>query len=99
MTALLVTLTVVEIALVIGVLAIYLMLIIRRLRAVSTVLGKVAFGVRAVDTHTASIARSVPRINSTLKEIHTALGPLVEKADSAATAKGSTAAGSRRPGL
>jgi hypothetical protein len=88
MTALLVTLTVVEIALVIGVLAVYLALISRRLRVVSTYLGRLAFGVRAVETQTASIGPSVVRINKTLQEIDAALGPLAEKAHTAAAGKG-----------
>ncbi|MQA61964.1 MAG: hypothetical protein GEU86_10785 [Actinophytocola sp.] len=81
MTALLVTLTVIEIALVVGVLAVYLILIGHKLRVVSTYLGKVAFGVRAVESHTAVIGPSVLRINERLREIDAALGPLAEKAE------------------
>lgn len=84
MTGLLVTLTVLEIVLVVGVLAAYLVRINRTLREVSTYLGKVAFGVRAVTTHTGSIGPSVMRINTTLREIDAALGPLAEKAEAAA---------------
>ncbi|MPY79282.1 MAG: hypothetical protein GEV04_12485 [Actinophytocola sp.] len=84
MTALLVTLTVVEIGLVVGVLAVYLVLIGRKLRVVSTYLGKVAFGVRAVESQTAGIGPSVVRINERLREIEAALGPLTEKAEAAA---------------
>jgi hypothetical protein len=86
MTALLVTLTVLEIALVVGVLATYLVLIDRRLRVVSTYLGKIAFGVRAVESQTASIGPSVVHINKTLTEIDSTLGPLTDKANAAAAA-------------
>lgn len=88
MTALLVTLTVIEIALVVGVLAVYLILIGRKLRVVSTYLGKVAFGVRAVESQTAAIEPSVIRINERLREIDAVLGPLAEKADTAARQRG-----------
>ncbi len=88
MTALLVTLTVIEIALVVGVLAVYLILIGRKLRVVSNVLGKVAFGVRAVESQTAPIGPSVLRINQRLGEINDALGPLAEKAEAAARQRG-----------
>lgn len=85
MTALLVTLTVIEIALVVAVLAIYLIVIDKHLKVISTWLGKVAFGVRAVNTQTASIGPSVIRINTTLREIDAALGPIAEKAERVAS--------------
>lgn len=85
MTALLVTLTVVEIALVVGVLAVYLILIDRRLRVVSTYLGKVAFGVRAVESQTRPIGPSVLRINSRLREIDVVLTQFAKKANAAAS--------------
>jgi uncharacterized protein YoxC len=80
MTWLLVSLTVLEVAVALAVLAIYLTLITRRLRYVSEYLGKIAFGVRAVDTQTSSIGDSVIRINKELRAIRHALGPLAEKA-------------------
>ncbi len=85
MIALLVTLTVIEIALVVAVLAIYLIVIDKHLKVISTWLGKVAFGVRAVNTQTASIGPSVIRINTTLREIDAALGPIAEKAERVAS--------------
>lgn len=87
MTALLVTLTVIEIALVVVVLATFLILIDRRLRTISTYLGKVAFGVRAVNSQTAPIGPSVVRINSTLTDINGVLKPMTDKADRAAQAQ------------
>ena len=88
MTTALVILTVVEVVIVLGVLAIYLVLIDRHLRVISTYLGKLAFGVRAVETQTSPIGPSVLRINATLREIDAALGPIAEKAGQAAQARG-----------
>jgi hypothetical protein len=87
MTTALVILTVVEVAVVVGVLAVYLIAIDRRLRGISAYLGKIAFGVRAVETQTSSIGPSVLRINATLREIDAALGPIAEKAQRAAGAR------------
>ena len=84
MTLLLVILTVLEVALLVAVLAIYLISIERRLGSISKILGKVAFGVRAVNTQTATVGPSVTKLNSTLQEIEGALGPLAEKARRAA---------------
>lgn len=67
-----------------GVLATYLVLIDRRLRVISTYLGKVAFGVRAVETQTNPIGPSVLRINARLRDIDAALGSVAEKAKQAA---------------
>jgi hypothetical protein len=83
-TTLLVILTVLEIVLVVAVLAIYLIVVTRRLANVSRYLGKIAFGVRAVETQTGAIGPAVLRINQTLKEIEQALGPIAEKARLAA---------------
>ena len=88
MTTALVILTVVEVAIVVGVLATYLVLIDRHLRVISAYLGKLAFGVRAVEAQTSPIGPSVLRINATLREIDTALGPIAEKAKQAAEARG-----------
>jgi hypothetical protein len=88
MTTALVILTVIEVAIVVGVLAAYLVLIDRHLRVISAYLGKLAFGVRAVETQTSPIGPSVLRINATLREIDAALGPIVEKAKQAAEVRG-----------
>ena len=87
-TALLVTLSVIEIALVVGVLATYLIRIDNRLAKISSLLGKVSFGVRAVETQTSSIGPSVVRINGLLTDIDGALGPIVTKAEAAAHSNG-----------
>lgn len=87
MTKLLVILTVFEIALVVVVLASYVIALTRELRSISTTLGKVAFGVRAVESQTGAIGPSVLRINKTLAEIEAALGPIAEKAARAAASR------------
>jgi hypothetical protein len=89
MTTALVILTVVEVAIVVGVLAIYLVLISTHLRVISAYLGKLSFGVRAVETQTSPIGPSVLRINATLREIDAALGPIADKAKRSAEARGS----------
>ncbi len=84
MTTALVVLTVFEVLVVVAVLATYLILLTKRLANVSKYLGKIAFGVRAVETQTGVIGPSVLRINQTLREIEAALGPIAEKAQRAA---------------
>jgi hypothetical protein len=88
MTTALVILTVVEVAIVVGVLATHLVLIDRHLRVISAYLGKLAFGVRAVETQTSPIGASVLRINATLRQIDAALGPIADQAKRAAEARG-----------
>lgn len=64
---LLVVLTVLEALLLVGALALYLVAIIRRLRTISSILGKVAFGVRAVESQTRPIGTSVEAVNAALE--------------------------------
>lgn len=80
MTTALVILTVVEIAAVVVVLVTYLVLIDRRLRRISALLGKLAFGVRAVETHTARIGPSVVQLNQALTELDRALAEVESQA-------------------
>lgn len=84
MTRLLVVLTVAEVVLVVAVLAYYLIQLTREARGISATLGRVAFGVRAVESQTRPIGPGVLRINSLLAEIEAALGPLADKAEDAA---------------
>lgn len=77
----LVILTVVEILLLVGVLATYLVLIHHRLISINENLARITFGVRAVETQTASIGPSVTSLNQRLSEAAATLGPLVEKAE------------------
>ncbi len=74
-------LTVAEIVLVLVVLVVYLVAIRRRLELVTETLAKITFGVRAIESQTASIGASVTRLNRELQAIAGALGPLAEKAD------------------
>lgn len=84
MTALLVTLTIVEIVLVVAVLVYYLVRIAASLRRTSPLLGKVAFGVRAIETQCEVIGPAVLTVNDQLETIASALGDLTDLADSAA---------------
>jgi len=84
MRTLLIIATLVEIALLIGALAFYLVRIARSLRETSALLGKVTFGVRAIETQCDSIGPSVVRINSQLAVIGGALDGIAGLAESAA---------------
>ncbi|MDQ3165496.1 MAG: hypothetical protein M3Q17_04945 [Actinomycetota bacterium] len=86
MTALLVTLTVVEIVVVLIVLVYYLARIAGSLRRTSVLLGKVAFGVRAIETQCSAIGPSVLTVNEQLGGIAGALADLTHLADAAAAA-------------
>ena len=86
MTALLVTLTLLEIAVVLVVLVYYLVRIAASLRRTSVLLGKVAFGVRAIETQCSSIGPSVVTINEQLSGVSGALSDLTRLADDAGAA-------------
>ncbi|MDP9444919.1 MAG: hypothetical protein M3P83_11465 [Actinomycetota bacterium] len=88
MTALLVVLTLVEIALVAVVLVVYLVAIARSLRRTATLLAKVSFGVRAIESQCAPIGPSVTRINEQLTGISAALGQLATLAGHASRTDG-----------
>lgn len=83
MTALLVTLTVVEIVLVVVVLVYYLARIAGSLRRTSVLLGKVAFGVRAIETQCSVIGPSVVTVNGQLGGVAAALADLTHLAQAA----------------
>ena len=84
MTALLVVLTILEIVVVLGVLVYYLARIAGSLRRTSVLLGKVAFGVRAIETQCQVIGPSVLTVNEQLGGIVVALGDLSGLANAAA---------------
>ena len=84
MTTLLVTLTIIEIVLVVVVLVYYLARVAASLRRTSTLLGKVAFGVRAIETQTQVIGPSVLTVNEQLATVADALADLTDLADAAA---------------
>lgn len=84
MRNLLIVLTVVEIVLVVGVIAIYLVRISHSLHLTAKHLAKVTFGVRAVETQCSSIGPSVTRINEQLAVIAGAVGGVADRAEAIA---------------
>lgn len=84
MTAWLVPLTVVEVVLVVLVLVYYLVRIAASLRRTAVLLGKVAFGVRAIETQCEVIGPSVLTVNDQLRGVSRALVDLTGLADTAA---------------
>lgn len=84
MQRLLVTLTVVEILALAIVLVVYLVAIARSLRRTSATLGKVSFGVRAIEVQALPIGPGVTRINGQLTTIAGALDGLAGLAEAAA---------------
>ena len=84
MRSLLIILTVAEIALVIGVLAFYLIRISRSLHLSAKHLATVTFGVRAVETQCSSIGPSVTRINEQLQGIAGAVAGVADRAEAIA---------------
>ncbi len=76
MTALLVTLTVIEVVLVVAVLAYYLARIGASLRRTSALLAKVTFGVRAIERQTEPVGPRLREINGALEQAATALDDL-----------------------
>ena len=84
MRGLLVTLTIVEIVLVAMVLVYYLARVAASLRRTAVLLGKVSFGVRAIETQTNVIGPSVLKVNDQLGGIADALADLTDLATAAA---------------
>ncbi len=81
MRTLLIILTVAEIALVIGVIAFYLMRISRSLHLSAKHLAKVTYGVRAVETQCVTIGPHVTRINEQLGVIAGAMSGIADRAE------------------
>jgi len=84
MTALLVTLTIIEIVLVVVVLVYYLVRVAASLRRTAVLLGKVAFGVRAIETQCQVIGPAVLTVNEQLGGVADALADLTDLATAAA---------------
>ena len=78
MKALLIIATLVEIALLVGVLAVYLIGIARQLRTIARTLGLVTFGVRAIEKQTEPLGSSLRDINAALQRVAGLLGGLTE---------------------
>lgn len=81
MRGLLITLTAVEIVLFLGAVVVYVIRITRSLRRIELYLGKVTFGVRAIESQTAPIGPSVIRINEQLRGIDAALAGVAAAAE------------------
>lgn len=81
MRPLLILLTVAEIALVIGVIAFYLIRISRSLHESARHLAKVTYGVRAVETQCVTIGPDVTRINEQLGVIAGAVAGIADRAE------------------
>ncbi len=93
--------TLAEVALLVGVLAGYLIAIAARLRSVSSTLGQVTFGVRAIETQTAPIGPRLRDINGALEGVAAALQDVVGESaekDSTATGGGDDAGTIESPG-
>lgn len=84
----LIVLTVFEIVLALGVVAGYLIAIGNRLHSISANLGKVAFGVRAIESQTAAIEPAAVRLNQELEAITGALPGIAEAAERLAAKSG-----------
>jgi hypothetical protein len=69
----LIVVTLIEVALVVLVLAVYLIAIAATLRKVSSTLGLITFGVRAIEHQTAPIGPVVRDINGALEQVASAL--------------------------
>lgn len=78
---LLIVLTVAEIVLVVVVLAVYLVLLNRRMKSINSNLARIAFGVRAVETQTSTIGPSVTELNERLIESEGTLSRLADEGE------------------
>lgn len=73
MNTVLIIVTLLEVVIVVVVLALYLIAIAATLRKVSTTLGLITFGVRAIEKQTAPIGPVVRDINGALEQVAAAL--------------------------
>ena len=88
MKTLLIVLTLAELAVLVVVLATYLILIARQLRTTARTLGLVTFGVRAIEKQTDPLGPMLRDINGALEQVAGALGmPPVERRVAGRTAE------------
>jgi len=80
-----------EVVLLVAVLAGYLIAIAARLRHISQTLGKVTFGVRAIDTQTKPLGPRLTEINGALGQVAGALQAVAAAGDGARPAEDATA--------
>lgn len=78
MRAVLITLSLLEVAVVLAVLVVYLVAVSRSLRRTSATLGKVSFGVRAIETQTRSIGVHAPVLNDRLSQVASDVAALTD---------------------
>ena len=81
---LLVAFTALEIVVVLAVLAIFVIVLIRRLDGVARTLGRLTFGVRAVEKQLEAFPRSVGRTNHLLERVAAESVDVAERAERAA---------------
>ena len=93
MEAALITVTLIEVALLVVVLAVYLVVIAGMLRKVSATLGLVTFGVRAIEKQTEPIGPVAQDINADLEAVAGALESVVGPQPAQAEAEKTTAEG------
>ena len=79
MKTVLITLTLIELVLLVVVLAVYLILIAAKLRSISKTLGLVTFGVRAIEKQTQPIGPVLADINGALEGVANALESAIGK--------------------
>lgn len=81
---LLIALTVAEIVLLVVVLAVYLVLLNRRMQSINSNLARIAFDVRAAEPQTSTIGPSVTELNERLTESAETLHRLADEGESLA---------------
>ena len=86
--------TLAEVVLLVAVLAGYLVAIAVRLRNISSTLGKVTFGVRAIDTQTQPLAPRLGEINGALGQVAEALQAVASSQGDGRPTQDATAEGS-----
>lgn len=96
MTPLLIVLTVMEVALLVTVLTVYLILIRRSLRGTAEYLGNVAFGVRAIETQAVPVGRSIDAVNERLRDVADSIAVAAEGAEKVASGNGRRRSARRR---
>lgn len=91
MKTVLIIVTLVEVALLVAVLAGYLITIAATLRRVSTTLGLITFGVRAIEKQTAPIGPVLRDVNEALEQVAGALGEVSGRTRARETSQGGQA--------
>lgn len=76
----LIVVTIIEVIVLLAVLALYLLVIMRRLRTIAQLLGHITFGVRAIEKQVANIEPNALRLNQRLSNLAEALAAAREQA-------------------